>query len=208
MRTPLWPLTIAAAGLVLAGCASSQAATHTTSMPGMSMAPGQTMPGMTPSATATAAPSGSSKASTASASGPSAAAQMVCSADIKDKVKQVLSLSSSPLTHSTFVDHRFTCTYDLPMGPLKLSVQDSPNKAAAGTYFTGLRPTLGTTDTLIGLGERAYGTPSGTVVVLKDSQTLSVDATGLPTVFGAQQQKRTDLAYEIASDVLGCWTNG
>lgn len=204
MRTPLWPLTIAAAGLVLAGCASSQAATTTTSMPGMSMAPGQTMPGMTPPA----APSGSSKGSTASAPGPSAAAQMVCSADIKDKVKQVLSLSSSPVTHSTFVDHRFTCTYDLPMGPLKLSVQDSPSKAAAGTYFTGLRPTLGTTDTLIGLGERAYGTPSGTVVVLKDSQTLSVDATGLPTVFGAQQQKRTDLAYEIASDVLGCWTNG
>jgi hypothetical protein len=25
-------------------------------------------------------------------------------------------------------------------------------------------------------------------------------------VFGPQQQRRTDLAYEIASDVLGCWT--
>lgn len=210
MRAPLWPWTIAAAALVLAGCATSQAATTTTSMPGMSMAPGQTMPGMTPSssATATAAPSGSSQASTTSASGPSAAAQMVCSADIKDKVTQVLGLSSSPVTHSTFVDHRFTCTYDLPMGPLKLSVQDSASKAAAGTYFTKLRPTLGATDTLIGLGERAYGTPSGTVVVLKDSQTLDVDATGLPTVFGAQRQRRTDLAYEIASDVLGCWTNG
>ena len=36
--------------------------------------------------------------------------------------------------------------------------------------------------------------------------TLRVDATGLPAVFGTQKQKRTDLAYEIASDVLGCWT--
>ena len=207
MRAAMWPLSLAAAGILLAGCAASQAATTTTSMPGMSMAPGQTMPGMTP--TATGAPSASSKASTASAAtGPSAAAQMVCSTDIKDKVKQVLSLPTTPAAHSTFVDHRYTCTYDLPMGPLLLSVQDSPSKAAAGAYFTRLRPTLGTTDTLIGLGERAYGTPSGTVVVLKDSQTLSVDATGLPTVFGAQKQKRTDLAYEIASDVLGCWTNG
>ncbi|MGZ4558702.1 MAG: hypothetical protein ACXVXF_08540 [Mycobacteriaceae bacterium] len=57
-----------------------------------------------------------------------------------------------------------------------------------------------------GLGEQAYGTPRGTVVVLKDSQTLVVDATAMPSVFGSDQQKRTDLAYEIASDVLGCWT--
>ena len=207
MRAPLWTLTISAAGILLAGCAASQAATPTTSMPGMSMAPGRTMPGMT--AAATGAPSASSNTSTAAAAtGPSAAAQMVCSTDIKDKVKQVLSLPTTPAAHGTFVDHRFTCTYDLPMGALKLSVQDSPSKVAAATYFTRLRPTLGTTDTVIGLGERAYGTPSGTIVVLKDSQTLSVDATGLPTVFGAQNQKRTDLAYEIASDVLGCWTNG
>ena len=48
--------------------------------------------------------------------------------------------------------------------------------------------------------------PTGTVVVIKDSQTLTVDATGLPAVFGAEDQKRTDLAYEVASDVLGCWT--
>jgi hypothetical protein len=188
----MWTLSLAAAGILLAGCATSQAATTTTStnsMPGMSMAPGQTM---APSAT----------------TGPSAAAQMVCSEDIKDKVKQVLNLPATPAAHSTFADHRFTCTYDLPMGPLTLAVQDSPSKTAAGMYFTSLRPTLGTTDTLIGLGERSYGTPSGTVVVLKDSQTLVVDATGLPTVFGAQHEKRTDLAYEIASDVLGCWTNG
>ena len=44
------------------------------------------------------------------------------------------------------------------------------------------------------------------MVVVKDNETLTVDATGLPAVFGSQQQKRTDLAYEIASDVLGCWT--
>ena len=133
---------------------------------------------------------------------------MICSADIKGKVTQVLTLPAAPATHTTFIDHRYTCAYDLPMGPLVLSVHDSPNKSAARAYFTKLRPTLGATDALIGLGEDAYGTTTGTVVVLKDSQTLTVDATGLPPVFGSQKQKRTDLAYEIASDVLGCWTEG
>jgi hypothetical protein len=29
-----------------------------------------------------------------------------------------------------------------------------------------------------------------------------------PAVLGAQQSKRFDFAYEIASDILGCWTGG
>lgn len=152
------------------------------------MAPGQTM------------------ASTAPAT-PSPAAKMVCSDDIKSKVKQVLRLPADAPTHTSFVDHLYTCTYTLPEGPLVLSVHDSASKAAAAAYYTALRPTLGPTSGLPGLGEHAYGTSRGTVVVLKDSQTLVVDATGLPAVFGSQGQKRTDLAYEIASDVLGCWTN-
>ena len=36
--------------------------------------------------------------------------------------------------------------------------------------------------------------------------TLTVDTTRCPPSSGASSQKRTDLAYEIASDVLGCWT--
>ncbi len=43
---------------------------------------------------------------------------------------------------------------------------------------------------------------------MKDNETLVVDARRLPAVFGAEQQKRTDLATEIASDVLDCWTDG
>ena len=174
------------------------------------MAPGETMSGTSePGAPATStAPLSATTASPASESGPSAAAQMICSADIKGKVRQVLTLRRPPATHTTFIGHRYTCAYDLPMGPLVLSVHDSPNTSAARAYFTELRPTLGATDALIGLGEDAYGTTTGTVVVLKDSQTLTVDATGLPPAFGSQKQKRTDLAYEIASYVLGCWTEG
>jgi hypothetical protein len=152
------------------------------------------------------APSASASPAASAAATPSAAAKMICSDDIKGKVKQVLKLSTDAPTRTSFVDHLYTCTYTLPQGPLVLSVHDSASKAAAGTYYTGLRPTLGPTSGLPGLGEHAYGTSRGTVVVLKDRQTLVVDATALPSVFGSDQQKRTDLAYEIASDVLGCWT--
>ena len=39
-----WPITLAAVGILLAGCGGAPAPT-TNSMPGMSMAPGQTMSG-------------------------------------------------------------------------------------------------------------------------------------------------------------------
>jgi hypothetical protein len=188
------------AALLLSGCGAPHA-TLATSMPGMSMAPGQTMAPGQPMT-----PSDSASTGALATSAPSAAAKMICGDDIQGKVRQVLKLSNDAPTRTSFVDHIYTCTYTLPEGPLVLSVHDSASKAAAGAYYTALRPTLGPTNGLPGLGEHAYGTSRGTVVVLKDSQTLVVDATALPSVFGSDQQKRTDLAYEIASDVLGCWT--
>jgi hypothetical protein len=92
------------------------------------------------------------------------------------------------------------------MGKMVLSVQQSASKAAADRYFRALRTQLGKTRTLAGLGEQAYAAKDGYVVVRKDNLTLRVDTTALPAVFGPQQQRRSDLAYEIASDVLGCWT--
>jgi hypothetical protein len=200
-------VTVIAPVVLLAGCASagrhaSPSATSVTSAAAtaqsMVMAPGAPTGG---SATSTDAPGHRQAAAT-----PSATALMVCSDDIKTQVTQVLKLASTPATRSTFGHGLYTCTYTLPYGPLLLSVQQSTTNATAATYFTTLRPTLGTTDTLPGLGEKAYGTPTGTVVVIKDNMTLTVNATHLPAVFGTNGQKRTDLAYEIASDVLGCWT--
>ena len=92
------------------------------------------------------------------------------------------------------------------MGPLVLSVKESSDDTAAHDYYTAERNRIGSTVDTAGLGTHAYRTPSGVVGLVKDNVTLTVDATGLPAVFGAQGQKRTDLAYEVASVVLGCWT--
>jgi hypothetical protein len=149
---------------------------------------------------------GASMAMAGMSDAPSDTAKMVCGDDIRAQVGQVLKLSRPPKTDSSWADQLYTCTYRLPMGPMVLSVKQSAGTAAAAGYFSNLRPTLGNTESLQGLGERSYGTGDGVVVVIKDDLTLKVDTTGLPKVFGANQQRRSDLAYEIASDVLGCWT--
>jgi hypothetical protein len=183
-----------AGALTLTGCASATA-DH-------SGAAG-TPAGPSESSMATAGPSESGMAA---AIPPSAAAQMICGDDIRGQVQQVLKLPTLPSTEHSWDGQLYTCNYRLPMGPMVLSVRQSAGKVAAAGYFTSLRSTFGSTQTLQGLGERSYGTGAGVVVVIKDDLTLTVDTTGLPAVFGPDGQRRADLAYEIASDVLGCWT--
>jgi hypothetical protein len=140
------------------------------------------------------------------AAAPPETATMVCGDEIKSKVKQVLNLPVQPATRSTWVSSVFTCTYTLPQGPMTLTVQVLPSTARAGAKLDADQAAATGAQPLAGLGERAWATPAGTAAVLKDNQILTVDTTGLPPVFGANDQKRTDLAYEVASDVLGCWT--
>lgn len=205
-RRWLIAVALAAAPLGITACSAPHSATSTArpaapSQAAMTMAPGQTMtPGQT------RVPPETGTRSAAADDRPSAAAQEVCSDDIRDQVTKVLRLPTAPVTNTVWADHVYTCTYHLPLGPLVLSVKDSPTPTAAHAYYTTLRGQLAPTTPLLGLGETAYSTTTGIAVVLKDSDTLKVDATALPIQFGSQQQKRTDLAYEIASDVLGCWT--
>jgi hypothetical protein len=144
----------------------------------------------------------------ADAAGPPASALMVCNDDIRSKVQQALDLPSEPRTSATWADSVYTCRYDLPMGPMTLAVRVLPGGAQAAARLAADQKTAAGAEPLAGLGERAWGTPVGNAEVLKDNQILVVDTTGLPAVFGASQQKRTDFAYEVASDVLGCWTGG
>ncbi|MGI8450877.1 MAG: hypothetical protein ACR2MP_27595 [Streptosporangiaceae bacterium] len=157
-------------------------------------------------------PDGSTMGAAASAPGtstsgsPSTAEKMICATETRKDITTVLGLAKAPTSRSTWIDHIYTCTYQLPMGTFTVSVKQSSDPTAAKAYFARLRPTLGSTETLQGLGQASYGSTTGTVVLLKDNDTLTVNSTQLPAVFGAQQSKRFDFAYEIASDILGCWT--
>ncbi len=144
--------------------------------------------------------------STQPAPEPPSTALMICSDDIKSKVGQAVRLDAPPKTHDTWAGGVYTCHYDLPMGMLMVSDQVFPDAAAARSHMAAQQGSVANSRQLAGLGQQAYGTPAGVAVVLKGDQILTVDATALPERFGANDQKRTDLAYEVASDVLGCWT--
>jgi hypothetical protein len=203
MKAPRrWAALVAASAVLLAGCASSAGADQPARMagpagaamtPGMVMPDGSTMGAMAPSASS-------------QQSGPSAAALMICSDETRADIAQVLALPDRPTATATWRAHTYTCSYRLPAGPFVLSVTESADGAAAARYLADARRRLGTTTDLAGLTEGAFGTAAGNVLLRKDNDVLHVDATALPAVFGTQGQKRADFAYEIASDILGCWT--
>jgi hypothetical protein len=198
---PKWTLVLAAGAILLTGCgtATTTATTSSTTEPVASA----TSPGMSPGMVM---PDGSVMGAAPGAAKPPALAVMVCGDEVRGDITKVLSLPSQPGTSATWVDQLFTCTYRLPMGPMVLSVKQSADDAAARAYYQAERNRIGSTVDTVGLGEYAYRTPTGTVGLVKDNVTLTVDATGLPAQFGREGQKRTDLAYEVASVVLGCWT--
>jgi hypothetical protein len=163
--------------------------------------------GATPPATGSPGPSPGRSNAGKLAGEPPASAAMICDADIKSKVREALSLAGPPSTEWHWSNGVYACDYYLPMGRMSLQVTVLTGARQARTMFNAdLARTLGARP-LVGLGERAFGTENGTVLVLKDNQVLVVDTTRLPQEFGANGQRRTDLAYEVASDVMGCWTD-
>jgi hypothetical protein len=178
---------------LLAGCASTPAA-----------APAGPAP--TATAPAVAAAVESAAAAQYASDLPPAAAQMVCSDEIRGEVADALGLAAVPAPTSAWADHVYTCSYTVPMGRLALSVTVSPSTTAARDQLAGLRGRLAATAQEPGLGQQAYSAASGTVIAVKDNMVLTVDATGLPDDLGATHEKRLDFARVIAAGVFNCWT--
>lgn len=199
---------LAGSAVIVSGCASTTDSSRPAS--DVPMSPGMTMDGMTVGGQTTGGPgSTSSSASGVSDEGPSASARLTCSNEIAGDVGKVVGLQSAPVGTSTWANQVYTCTYQLPAGPLVLTVKESPDVPAALSYYRSVRAGLGSTKTLSGLeglGLPAFEAPSGTVAFVKDSTTLVVDATHIAGGSGPQAISRSSLAYEVATDVLGCWS--
>jgi hypothetical protein len=208
MGVPRARTTMLVAGLfVLAGCGStaidSQPATggptssSSSKAPGMDMAAGESMSDM-------AGPAGSGSGP----GKPSADSRLVCGPEIRRNIGHLLALQPAPQGRATWRDHRYTCTYPLQAGPLVLSVTESADVPAAQRAFMGMRRSLQPTQRLkglAGLGLPAFETRTGITVFLKDTMVLRVDATRLMLGGGAKSLSRSDVAYEVATDVMGCW---
>lgn len=106
----------------------------------------------------------------------------------------------------TWSDEIYSCTYQYVNGVFKLSVKQLPNEAATMAYATKLGTELGRVKSLTGLGQGAFTTKNGSVVVTKDDKVLLVDVQHLPTMFGVPSDTRANVAISVAATIMGCWT--
>ena len=210
-RTKRWHLGMigaAASAVLLTGCAGTADSQAPAATPEAPMAPAMVMPSGMSMSPGAAMPTAEAMASSSDPGSPSAAAQMVCGPGTRADVATMLGLASGPHSTATFVDHLYTCSYRLPWGLLVLSVKESASVPAAEAYFDALRNSQPKAAPLPGaasLGLPAFENPNGSVAFRKGDKILQVDASAMTSVVGPHHQNRNDVAYQIASDVLGCW---
>jgi hypothetical protein len=109
------------------------------------------------------------------------------------------------LSKPTWVDHLYTCRYSYPTAAMTLSVKELSSWPQTLAYFHAVGVLLGTKRNLDGLGQGAFQTTNGSVVVRKDWKVLLVDVSHLPDTFGHPPTTASEIAVAVADVVLGCW---
>ena len=135
---------------------------------------------------------------------PSKIATMVCTPKAQRKIAKVLGVHAV-VQDRRWVDHQYSCRYVYADGVMTLSVKELSSWPQTLAYFNGLKSTYGDTGSLGNLGQGAFQTTDGSVVVRKDWKVLLVDVSGLPASFGKPATSRGDVAYTVADLILGCW---
>ena len=109
----------------------------------------------------------------------------------------------------TWIDHRYACTYAYPeakpTGSFEVSVKELSSWAETTAYYDGLGAQLGRTRDLESLGQGAFQTTDGSVVVRKDWKVLLVDDTGPAGPVRGTAHQRRRVAVTVADVILGCW---
>ncbi len=214
-RTPRL-IAIAAAAVLLAGCASATAPAQESAVPEAShtMPDGSVMSGAEHEAhgagsgdSAEASTDHSAHSSAADGSGPSPAAEMICGGQVETALASLLRLEGAPEPSSAWDAPMYTCTYDVDGAPLVLSVHDTADPAVGEQHFAALQHELAADEIegMLGLGLPSFSTGDGVVAFLRDGKTLLVDATALPEGLADGAMTRDGAAYAAASAVLVCW---
>jgi hypothetical protein len=129
---------------------------------------------------------------------------MPCRPEARRQIDSTLGVTAT-VSDPTWVDHLYACTYQYPTGSMSLSVKELSSWPQTLTYFGSFGAKGGTSRTLRGLGQGAYQTDDGSVVVRKDWKVLLVDPTRLPAKFGVPSTSSTYVAVTVADLILGCW---
>jgi hypothetical protein len=86
-----------------------------------------------------------------------------------------------------------------------LSVKELSSWSQTMTYFEQLGRQMGDSRTIQGLGQGAFQTTDGSMVVRKDWKVLLVDSAGLSAQFGQPLTSSGEVAVTVADVILGCW---
>jgi hypothetical protein len=135
---------------------------------------------------------------------PSAISKEVCASKAQKDIALVLGVNAV-VQAPTWVDHLYACRYQYPDGSMVLSVKELSSWSQTKGYFAQLGTQLGNVGPLGNLGQGAFTTTDGSVVVRKDWKVLLVNISGLPARFGVPPTSAADVADTVADVILGCW---
>jgi hypothetical protein len=138
---------------------------------------------------------------------PSLSAQMVCEKTAVDDIAQVVGVNTVSISKPTWNDHVYSCDYVYPAGArMTLSVKEMSDADQTTAYFNMLSQKLGHKQDIQGIGQGAFVTSNGNMVVRKDYKVLTVDVSHLPASFGVPSDTREHMAINVAATIMGCWT--
>ena len=89
---------------------------------------------------------------------------------------------------------------------MTLTVKELSSDAETDAYFGSLGDRLGRGEAFPGLGQGAYTTTDGSVVVRKDYKVLFVDVSHLPDSFGSPPISKAQVAQVVGATIMECWT--
>jgi hypothetical protein len=135
---------------------------------------------------------------------PSKISKEVCADEAQKDIAEVLGVTAVVQT-PTWVGHLYSCRYQYPNGSMVLSVKELSSWSETKGYFASLGNQMGDIGKLGNLGQGAFTTGDGSVVVRKDWKVLLVNISGLPPQFGVPPTSKADIADTVADVILGCW---
>jgi hypothetical protein len=135
---------------------------------------------------------------------PAEIAKQPCQRKVQGELAEVLGVRAT-VEPPTWMAHLYSCRYQYSDGTLGLSIKELSSWPQTFAYFDSLGKSLGNVGSLGNLGQGAFTTTNGSVVVRKDWKVLLVDISGLPSQFGVPPTSRGDIADTVADVILGCW---
>jgi hypothetical protein len=141
---------------------------------------------------------------------PSVSAKMICESEAENEIYQQatgVKTTNSPKGVWDEKTHVYSCDYVYPHGAvMKLTVKEMSSPDETTAYYNQLAQQLGKVKDQYSIGQGAFTTKNGSLVVRKDYKVLLVDVSKLPASFGVPPDTREHVAQNVGGSIMSCWT--